>query len=129
MRLSKRILRARPVQSAVGALAVPAMALGQVAGSEGVKQGEKFAKAGNEVLVAVAEARRDVDATVTAYNNLVKNPSKDVKGDYKKLLSFLRKHNCHMPFQKFRSVPASAKTLAYHHAEHHAAEDRLVKTG
>jgi transcriptional regulator with GAF, ATPase, and Fis domain len=26
--------------------------------------------------------------------------------DYKRLLSFLRKYECHMPFQKFRSVPA-----------------------
>jgi DNA-binding NtrC family response regulator len=25
--------------------------------------------------------------------------------DYKRLLSFLRKYECHMPFQKFRSVP------------------------
>jgi hypothetical protein len=79
--------------AAIVALAVPAAALGQVAGSEGVKQGEKFAKAGGEVLVALAEARRDVDATVTAYNNLVKNPSKDVKGDYKKLQKALEKSN------------------------------------
>jgi DNA-binding NtrC family response regulator len=27
--------------------------------------------------------------------------------DYKRFLSFLRKHECHMPFQKFRSVPTS----------------------
>jgi transcriptional regulator with GAF, ATPase, and Fis domain len=26
--------------------------------------------------------------------------------DYKRFLSFLRKHDCHLPFQKFRSVPA-----------------------
>jgi DNA-binding NtrC family response regulator len=26
--------------------------------------------------------------------------------DYKRFLSFLRKHQCHMPFQQFRSVPA-----------------------
>jgi hypothetical protein len=25
--------------------------------------------------------------------------------DYKRLLSFLRKYECHMPFQRFRSVP------------------------
>lgn len=79
--------------AAIVALAVPAAALGQVAGSEGVKQGEKFAKAGGEVLVAIAEARRDVDATVTAYNTLVKKPSKDVKGDYKKLQKALEKSN------------------------------------
>jgi DNA-binding NtrC family response regulator len=26
--------------------------------------------------------------------------------DYKRFLSFLRKHDCHLPFQRFRSVPA-----------------------
>ena len=26
--------------------------------------------------------------------------------DYKRFLSFLRKHDCHLPFQRFRAVPA-----------------------
>jgi hypothetical protein len=26
--------------------------------------------------------------------------------DYKRFLSFLRKHGCHLPFQRFRAVPA-----------------------
>jgi hypothetical protein len=26
--------------------------------------------------------------------------------DYKKFLSFLRKHDCHLPFQRFRTTPA-----------------------
>jgi hypothetical protein len=26
--------------------------------------------------------------------------------DYKRFLAFLRKHDCHLPFQRFRSVPA-----------------------
>ncbi len=25
--------------------------------------------------------------------------------DYKRFLSFLRKHDCHLPFQRFRTVP------------------------
>ncbi len=25
--------------------------------------------------------------------------------DYKRFLSFLRKHDCHLPFQRFRAVP------------------------
>jgi hypothetical protein len=32
-------------------------------------------------------------------------------GDYKKLLAFLRKHQCHMPFQKFRSISVTASGL------------------
>ena len=31
--------------------------------------------------------------------------------DYKRLLSFLRKYECHMPFQKFRSVPARTENV------------------
>jgi hypothetical protein len=26
--------------------------------------------------------------------------------DYKRFLSFLRKHQCHIPFQQFRTAPA-----------------------
>ena len=33
------------------------------------------------------------------------------EGDYKKLLAFLRKHQCHMPFQKFRSISVTAAGL------------------
>jgi transcriptional regulator with GAF, ATPase, and Fis domain len=28
------------------------------------------------------------------------------EGDYKRFLSFLRKHDCHLPFQRFRAAPA-----------------------
>jgi DNA-binding NtrC family response regulator len=28
-------------------------------------------------------------------------------GDYKRFLNFLRKHQCHMPFQKFRALPTA----------------------
>jgi transcriptional regulator with GAF, ATPase, and Fis domain len=30
--------------------------------------------------------------------------------DYKRFLSFLRKHDCHLPFQRFRAVPARFQT-------------------
>jgi DNA-binding NtrC family response regulator len=32
--------------------------------------------------------------------------------DYKRVLNFLRKHNCHMPFQKFRSAPAKVQSVS-----------------
>jgi DNA-binding NtrC family response regulator len=32
--------------------------------------------------------------------------------DYKRMLNFLRKHNCHMPFQKFRTAPVKAQSAA-----------------
>jgi two-component system response regulator AtoC len=44
--------------------------------------------------------------------------------DYKRLLSFLRKYGCHMPFQKFRSIPVNPKSLLYHRET-----ERLDKTG
>jgi transcriptional regulator with GAF, ATPase, and Fis domain len=31
--------------------------------------------------------------------------------DYKRFLSFLRKHDCHLPFQKFRTVPVRVRSL------------------
>jgi DNA-binding NtrC family response regulator len=31
--------------------------------------------------------------------------------DYKRFLSFLRKHDCHLPFQKFRTVPVRVRAL------------------
>ena len=31
--------------------------------------------------------------------------------DYKRFLNFLRKHDCHMPFQQFRVVPARADSV------------------
>ena len=31
-------------------------------------------------------------------------------GDYKRFLNFLRKHDCHLPFQRFRVVPARLST-------------------
>jgi hypothetical protein len=30
--------------------------------------------------------------------------------DYKRFLSFLRKHDCHLPFQRFRAAPARLHT-------------------
>ena len=32
--------------------------------------------------------------------------------DYKKFLNFLRKYQCHVPFQRFRMLPASAAERA-----------------
>jgi DNA-binding NtrC family response regulator len=43
--------------------------------------------------------------------------------DYKKLLAFLRKHQCHMPFQKFRSISVPASSMASRGSHDHA---RLV---
>ncbi len=31
--------------------------------------------------------------------------------DYKRFLSFLRKHDCHLPFQRFRTVPVRVRSI------------------
>jgi DNA-binding NtrC family response regulator len=42
--------------------------------------------------------------------------------DYKRFLSFLRKHDCHLPFQRFRTVPVRVRSL--HPTEAMAAGQR-----
>jgi DNA-binding NtrC family response regulator len=44
--------------------------------------------------------------------------------DYKKLLAFLRKHQCHMPFQKFRSISVGPESLSVARRVIH--DERLV---
>jgi DNA-binding NtrC family response regulator len=34
-------------------------------------------------------------------------------GDYKRVLNFLRKYDCHMPFQRFRTVPAQLRSSTW----------------
>ncbi len=45
--------------------------------------------------------------------------------DYKRFLGFLRKHNCHLPFQRFRTIPSRA------HVSHvnHLARGGMVAVG
>jgi hypothetical protein len=74
---------------AVVLLASPRSTLSQVAGTEGIKQGERFAKAGGESVKVVVEAKEYLKTTLDAYNTLVTTPSRDLKGDYRKLLKTL----------------------------------------
>jgi transcriptional regulator with PAS, ATPase and Fis domain len=50
---------------------------------------------------------RGLTDTRGSYRALVRAFNMDA-GDYKRFLSFLRKHQCHMPFQQFRAAPAVA---------------------
>ena len=40
-------------------------------------------------------------------------------GDYKKLLAFLRKHECHMPFQKFRAIGVRPESIGRNASQPH----------
>jgi chromosome segregation ATPase len=55
--------------------------------TEGLKETATFLKAGTETSSAVTQGKMQVQKTLAAYNTLVTQPSKDMKGDYKKLLA------------------------------------------
>jgi len=65
----------------MSAVAVPS------AQTEGVKETGQFVNAGSDTSSAVSKARLQVQNTLAAYNALVTQPSKDMKGDFKKLLN------------------------------------------
>ena len=72
--------------------AVPAGAA-QRSETDGIKETANFVKAGGETSSAVGEAKLRLQNTLTAYNTLVTQPSKDMKGDYKKLLNAVKDMN------------------------------------
>ena len=55
--------------------------------TEGLKETDRFVKAGDTTSQAVAAAKLQVTKTLGSYNALVTQPSKNMKGDYKKLMS------------------------------------------
>jgi two-component system, NtrC family, nitrogen regulation response regulator NtrX len=82
-----------------------------------LKHGESFWSAVYPMFIARDLTRADLrkivqiglEATNGNYRLLVQlfNMPGD---DYKRFLSFLRKHDCHLPFQRFRAVPAKLPT-------------------
>ena len=81
--------------------------------SQMIKQGESFWSAVYPIFMSRDLTRTDLrkivqiglETTNGNYRLLVQlfNMAPE---DYKRFLSFLRKHDCHLPFQKFRAVPA-----------------------
>jgi len=75
-------------------LATPLMAAAQTAPAQsaersrtqGIKETDRFIKAGNNAHASIANARSETKHTLDMYNKLVTQPSKNMKGDYKKLL-------------------------------------------
>jgi hypothetical protein len=54
--------------------------------TQGLKETDRFVKAGGATSQAVATAKLEVQRTLDSYNALVTKPSKNMKGDYKKLM-------------------------------------------
>jgi predicted nucleic acid-binding Zn-ribbon protein len=61
--------------------------------TQGLKETDEFLKAGKATSESVGEAKLLMQKTVDAYNALVTQPSKDMKGDYKKLMKAMDSMN------------------------------------
>ena len=60
--------------------------LAQRSDTEDIQETNAFLRAGGDMVQAVAEAKLQVLNTISVYNALVTQPSKDMKSDYRKLL-------------------------------------------
>jgi Protein of unknown function (DUF2959) len=83
------------VNIAIGVAFMSSVAIGsaQRSETEGIKETEQFVKAGSETAAVVGEAKLRIVNTLNAYNALVTQPSKNMKGDYKKLLKAVKDMN------------------------------------
>jgi hypothetical protein len=54
--------------------------------TQGLKETDRFVKAGGNATQSVADAKAQVQKTLDNYNALVTKPSTNMKGDYKKLM-------------------------------------------
>jgi hypothetical protein len=61
--------------------------------TEGLKETDRFIKTGGQTSQAVTVAKNEVQKTLTAYNTLVTQPSKNMKSDYKRLLKAMDSMN------------------------------------
>jgi len=78
------VMTATTVIAWMSLVAVPSA---QRSETEGIKETASFVKAGTDTSSAVSEGKMQVQKTLGAYNTLVTQLSKDMKGDYKKLLA------------------------------------------
>jgi hypothetical protein len=54
--------------------------------TQGLKETDRFVKSGTTISQKVAAAKAQAKSTLDTYNALVTQPSKDMKGDYKRLM-------------------------------------------
>jgi len=102
----------RALLLAVAILTFPVLAASQTAErsrTQGLKETDRFVKAGEETTKAVSEAKMQLQKTLDIYNGLVTQPSKDMKGDYKKLMKSMDSMNDKVA-EAGRKVEAMQKT-------------------
>ena len=61
--------------------------------TQGLKETDRFVKAGGSTVQAVSDGKTQTQKTLDAYNALVTQPSKNMKGDYKKLMKSMDSMN------------------------------------
>lgn len=61
--------------------------------TQGLKETDKFVKAGEATTKALTDAKTEVQKTLDTYNALVTQPSTNMKGDYKKLMKSMDSMN------------------------------------
>jgi hypothetical protein len=92
-------MKLRPLSPvAIGILSVSVVAAAQTqtperSRTQGLKETDQFVKAGDDMSAEVASAKMQVQKTLDSYNALVTQPSKNMKGDYKKLLKAMDSMN------------------------------------
>jgi two-component system response regulator AtoC len=115
--LPPEVLSSRPAQSSAHS-SEPTDPLNQNGRAEElaglmIKHGESFWSAVYPIFMSRDLTRNDLrkiiqiglETTNGNYRLLVQLFNMSTE-DYKRFLSFLRKHDCHLPFQRFRAVPA-----------------------
>ena len=80
----------KPIAIASMLMLICALPAAQRTDTEGIKETENFVKAGGKTSKSIADAKAEIQNTLNAYNALVTQPSKDMKGDYKKLLKTVK---------------------------------------
>lgn len=73
-------------QAPQGDQTAPAAQTAERSRTQGLKETDKFVKAGATISQRVAAAKAQAKSTLDAYNTLVTQPSKDMKSDYKRLM-------------------------------------------
>ena len=61
--------------------------------TQGLKETDRFVKAGGNTTKAITDGKTQLQKTLDAYNALVTQPSTNMKGDYKKLLKSMDSMN------------------------------------
>jgi hypothetical protein len=125
----------------MGMLTLPAALTAQTeerSQTQGIKETEKFVKAGRATTQAVEEGKLQAQKTLEAYNTLVTQPSKDMKGDYKRVLKGTEAMNAKVAkarekieaMQKARDIYFSGRTEAIKNIQdpalHKQAQGRLA---